>query len=197
MLQREKLDWLIEEGNGYLSCRDAACQGISPQVVSLYARERGLERVARGLYRDTACWEDSLHVLQYRYPKLVFSHETALFLMGNSEREPVVVSATLSTGTGSANLSHAGVKVYKVKAELFETGLDAADTPFGHTVRCYNRERTLIDLLRSQTSVDQQELIAALKGYAGSRKRDIPTLMRYARLFSVERALTTYLEVLL
>ncbi len=197
MLQREMLDDLVRDGNGYLSCRDAASRGISPQVVSLYARERGLERDARGLYRDDDFWEDPFHVLQHRYPKLVFSHETALFLLGLSEREPSAISATLPTGTGSANLSRSGVKVYKVKAELGEVGLGEADTPFGHRVRCYDRERTLVDLLRNRSGVDRQELLSALRGYARARKRDIPLLMRYARLFSVDRILATYLEVLL
>ena len=197
MTQREQLDQLVNEGNGYLSCKEAADRGISPQTVSLYARERGLVREARGLYRDPDSWEDPLHALQFRYPKLVFSHETALFLLGLSEREPVAVSATLATGTGSAALARDGVKVYKVKVDLLELGLGAVETPFGHPVRCYGRERTLVDLLRSRTTVDQQELLAALRGYARSRQRDLPLLMRYARAFSVERLLATYLEVLL
>lgn len=197
MTQKEQLDQLIDKGNGYLSCKEAADHRISPQTVSLYAREKGLVREARGLYRDPAYWEDPLHAIQFRYPKLVFSHETALFLLGLSEREPVTVTATLATGTGSAALARAGMKVYKVKADLLELGLGTAETPFGHPVRCYGRERTLVDLLRSRTTVDQQELLAALKGYALSLQRDIPLLMRYARAFSVNRLLATYLEVLL
>ncbi|WP_019239099.1 MULTISPECIES: type IV toxin-antitoxin system AbiEi family antitoxin domain-containing protein [Enorma] len=197
MTQREQLEQLIDEGNGYLSCREAMNRGISPQAVSLYAHEMGLTREARGLYRDPASWEDPLHVFQFRYPKLIFSHETALFLLGLSEREPATVTATLATGTGSAALTHDGVKVYKVRPDLLELGLCVAETPFGHLVRCYDRERTLVDLLRSRTTVDQQELLSALKGYARSRQRDIPLLMRYARAFSVERLLATYLEVLL
>lgn len=195
--QKEILDELVDEGNGYLSCRDAMNLGISPQVVSLYAHERALEREARGLYRDPESWEDRLHVLQFRYPKLVFSHETALFLLGLSEREPAVITATLATGTGSANLSREGVKVHKVKADLLDLGIETAETAFGHLVHCYNRERTIVDLLRSKTTVDQQELLSSLKGYARSHQRNVPLLMRYARAFSVERSLTAYLEVLL
>ena len=197
MTQREQLDQLVDKGSGYLSCKEAADCGISPQVVSLYARERGLVRETRGLYRDPESWEDPFHTLQFRYPKLVFSHETALFLLGLSEREPAAITATLATGTGSATLASGGVKVYKVRANLLELGLETAETPFGHPVRCYDRERTLVDLLRSRTTVDQQELLSALKGYARSRRRDLPLLMRYAGAFSVERPLATYLEVLL
>ena len=197
MTQKEQLDQLIDKGNGYLSCKEASGRGISPQVVSLYARQRGLVRETRGLYRDPESWEDPLHELQFRYPKLVFSHETALFLLGLSEREPLTVTATLAAGTGSAALTRDCVKVYKVKANLLELGLGRTETPFGHPVRCYSRERTLVDLLRSRTTVDQQELLSAIKSYARSRRRDLPLLMRYARTFSVDRLLATYLEVLL
>ncbi len=197
MTQREQLDVLIDEGNGYLSCKDADRLGISPQVVSLYAKDNGLEREARGLYRGPGAWEDRLYVLQFRYPKLVFSHETARFLLGVSEREPTTVTVTLATGTGSAGLSRDGVKVYKVQSRLIELGLGSAETPFGHRVRCYNLERTLVDLLRSRSTVDQQELLSALTGYVRSRQRDVPLLMRYAHAFKVDRLMSSYLEVLL
>lgn len=94
-------------------------------------------------------------------------------------------------------LARDGVKVYKVKPGLLELGLETTETPFGHPVRCYDRERTLVDLLRSRATVNQQKLLAAIKGYARSRQRDLPLLMRYARAFSIDRPLATYLEVLL
>ena len=66
----------------------------------------------------------------------------------------------------------------------------------GHPVRCYNPERTLVDLIRSRSHVDRQELLSALTSYARSPGRNIPLLMRYAKLFSVERILVSWLEVL-
>lgn len=84
-----------------------------------------------------------------------------------------------------------------MKQDIHDLGAIEVKTMFGHTVRCYCQERTVVDLIRSRSRVDQQEMISALKGYVRSQNRDIPLLLRYARAFSVERALETYLEVLL
>lgn len=92
MTQQDELTRMLNRENGYLSCRAASAQGVSPQVVSLFARRRGLTRAARGLYHDPNRWDDSLYVLQHRYKNLIFSHETALFLLGLSEREPGITS---------------------------------------------------------------------------------------------------------
>ena len=196
MTQEEILERILSDAGGYLSCKEASARGISPQVAIGFAHRRGLVRAARGLYHDPLEWEDPLHVLQHRYAGLIFSHEVALFLHGQSEREPAVITITLATGSGTATLAREGIKVYKVQQRLLEVGLEEARTMHGHPVRCYNPERTLVDLNRSRSHVDRQELLSALTSYARSPGRNIPLLMRYAKLFSVERILVSWLEVL-
>lgn len=71
------------------------------------------------------------------------------------------------------------------------------EPPIGYPVRCYNIERTLCDLLRSQRTVDYQELTNAFKAYVKRRDRDIPLLMRYGETFRVTKKLKSYMEVLL
>lgn len=51
-------------------------------------REAKLEKAAKGLYVSPNAESDPLFELQYRYPKAIFSHETALFLLGEGERAP-------------------------------------------------------------------------------------------------------------
>ena len=41
---------------------------------------------------------DELYLLQARYPKVVFSHETALYLHDMAEREPVPIVLTVESG---------------------------------------------------------------------------------------------------
>jgi len=142
-------------------------------------------------------WEDGIFVIQVRYPEAVFSHETALYLLNLANREPAPFSVTLKTGTNTAGLSKQGIKVYKVKEELFGEGIINTDSLSGHTVRAYNAERTICDLFRSRRNIEIQDLQSAVKDYIRLKEKNIPLLMRYAKAFSVEKIVRQYLEVLL
>ena len=126
-----------------------------------------------------------------------FSHETALFFHDLTDREPLAYSITVKTGYNPTRLKGEGAQVFTIKAELHEVGLTTAQTPFGHDVPVYDKERTICDVLRSRSHIEMQTFQGALKAYARRSDKDLRTLMRYAKLFRVEKILRQYLEVLL
>ena len=197
MTSAEKLNNLLAENNGYLKTSDAVAAGVSRTVLGDYVRQYGHEPVAHGLCMPPDAWEDGLYVMQVRYPEAVFSHETALYLLNLANREPSLFSVTLKTGTNSSGLSKQGIKVYKVKEELFGEGIVEVCSPSGHTVRAYNAERTICDLFRSRRNIEIQDLQEGVKTYIRLKEKNIPLLMRYAKAFSVEKIVRQYLEVLL
>jgi len=94
-------------------------------------------------------------------------------------------------------LTKQGVKVYKVKEELFDVGVIEAKSPAGHMLKVYNPERTICDLVRSRRNIEIQDLQTAIKGYVRCKEKNLPLLMRYAKFFFVEKFVRQYLEVLL
>ena len=193
----DMLDLLLQKNNGFLKTSDAVEAGISRSYLSEYVRERGLERVAYGLYMSQDAWEDGMYVIQTRYPMAVFSHETAQYLLNLAEREPIRYSVTLKAGANATELTKQGIKVYKVKAVLFDEGIMEVKSPAGHTVRVYNAERTICDLVRSRRNIEIQDLQTAIREYVRKEEKNIPQLMRYAKSFSVDKIIRQYLEVLL
>ncbi|MCL2336342.1 MAG: type IV toxin-antitoxin system AbiEi family antitoxin domain-containing protein [Firmicutes bacterium] len=191
------LDLLLNNNKGFIKTSDAVNAGVSRAYLGEYVKAHRLERVAHGLYMSQEAWMDEMYVIQSRYPGAVFSHETALYLLNLAEREPTRYAVTLKAGTNSTGLTKGGVKVYKVKNELFDEGIIEAQSSSGHNLRTYNPERTICDLLRSRRNIEIQDLQAAIKGYMRLKKRNIPLLMRYAKSFSVEKVARQYLEAFL
>lgn len=76
-------------------------------------------------------------------------------------------------------------------------GMVERKTTFGNTVRCYDRERTICDLLRSRTRIDEETVVQAIKNYASSNDKNIHLLSTYAEQLHVEKILKNYMEVLL
>jgi len=197
MKKSETLDNFLNTNNGYIKTSDALSLGVSKTYFIEYVKSRELERVAHGLYMSHDAWYDEMFIIQVRYPEAVFSHETSLYLLDFAEREPTQYSITLKANSRTSILSKEGIKVYKIKKELFEVGLSTTQSSFGNKLRVYNLERTICDLLRSRNNIEFQEFQAAIKGYARLKEKDLPLLMRYAKLFSVEKIARHYLEVLL
>lgn len=197
MSQFEQLDHLLKTQDGMLRTEQAVSAGISKPCFYNYVRSRDLERVVHGMYLSKDTWVDAMYLLHLRFSQVVFSHDTALFFHDLTDREPLQYTVTVKTGYNPTKLKEEGVQVFTIKAELHEVGLITMQTPFGHEVPVYDMERTICDLLRSRNHIEMQTFQGALKAYARRKDKDLRTLMRYAKLFRVEKILRQYLEVLL
>lgn len=197
MTKYEQLDQRLQAQEGIILSSDAAELGISRSYFSQYIAQKGLERVAQGVYLAPDVLGDPFFILQARWPQAVISHEAALYLWGLAEREPMPVTVTVKAGYNASNLSAAGIKVYKVKRELFDLGKTETGTPGGHTVTVYDTERSLCDLFRSRSQVEAQDLHGAMKEYLRRKEKNIPLLLRYAKALRVERVMKPYLEAVL
>ena len=193
----ELIDEIFKKNQGYIRSSEVTKKNISRSYFLKYVNEHKLMRVADGIYMTEDTWQDDMYVTQIRYPEAIFSHETAAYLLQLTDREPFELSLTLKAGKSSTSLIKSGVTVYKIKENLFEIGLISMESPTGHKIRSYNDERTICDLIRNRSSIEIQEIQSALKTYLRKKERNIPKLMRYAKLFSVDSVISQYMEVLL
>lgn len=193
----QQLDSLFEQNNGILKTAQVLELGMSKPMFYAYAKQRGLEQVAHGVYLSPDAWTDAMYLLHLRCAQAVFSHESALLFHDLTDREPEQYSITVKTGYNPTNLKADGLKVYTIKKELHDVGLISMKTPFGNSVPVYDAERTICDIVRSRSGIEMQTFQDALKQYATRREKDLRKLMRYAQLFRVEKLLRQYLEVLL
>lgn len=105
---------VLKEHMGYLPVSEMERRGVSRTEISRFVREAKLEKAAKGLYVSPNAESDPLFELQYRYPKAIFSHETALFLLGEGERAPLTPTITLPQSSGTARLKNEDITVRKV-----------------------------------------------------------------------------------
>ena len=197
MDSQSRFDGILIRNKGVLRTAEATAEGYSRVALGDYVSKRGLMRVARGVYLAPDAWEDGLLLFQMRFPKSVFSDETAQYLLGLAEREPMRYTVSVPANHNTSGIRKAGADVCRVKAEWFPLGIEMIETPAGSQVRTYNAERTICDLLRHRNRVDGQDVQSALRAYARRRGKDIPQLMRFADALGVERILRPYLEALL
>lgn len=194
---REMLESLIEKKDGLILTKDVTDAGIPRTYLGSLVKEDILERMAHGIYLSRDAFEDKLYSLQARSKRLIYSHETALYLHGLTDRDPLQWVGTVPTGYNSTNLKNEGVKVYFIKKELHQIGTTTGKTEFGRDITLYDKERTICDLIRSRNNLDADLINEAIRRYVRSKDKNIPLLLRYAEQFRVHRILRNYLEILL
>ena len=193
----DKLTAIAQEHGGIIETKIAAERGISKAILYKLCRDNRIYRVVQGQYILPGDMQDELLAISNRSERIVFSHETALFLHGISDRTPFEHTITVpSDYTPSASIK-SECKVYYIKPELFELGKTTLKTPAGNGVPTYDLERTICDVIRSRNKLGTETFLAALKLYAASPKKDLNKLNSYAKQMRIVNVLRQYLEVLL
>jgi predicted transcriptional regulator of viral defense system len=182
---------------GIIETRKAAEHGISKAMLYKLCKEEKLYRIVKGQYILPDDMQDELLSISKRSRNIIFSHETALFLHGISDRTPFEHTVTAPSDCIPSAAIKSECKVYYIKPELFELGKTSLKTPAGNEVLAYDLERTICDVIRSRNKLGTETFLAALKLYAASPKKDLNKLHTYATMMRVSNILRQYLEVLL
>ncbi|MDO4340878.1 MAG: type IV toxin-antitoxin system AbiEi family antitoxin domain-containing protein [Eubacteriales bacterium] len=187
----------IKNNNNMITTAQAVELGFTRALLSRYVKEGLLERGRRGVYILSDSLHDDMYTLMLRSEKIIFSHDTALFLNGLSERTPFTHSVTIPSDRKLSNTLQDECVCYYIKPELHQVGVVTRKTTLGNEVRCYNAERTICDLVRSRNRLDEETVISAIKNYAVSPEKNLNVLAVYASKFCVDKVLRRYMEVLL
>ncbi len=187
---------LIRNG-GIITTAQANEVGISNERLRLLVKSGDLERASFGVYILPDEFEDKMYIAQMRRSKIIYSHETALFLQGLTDRDPISYTVTVPTGYNALRLRNDGFTVFTIKRELHEIGVTKKTTMFGNSVKVYNMERTICDCLRSRNRMDISIVTDAIKRYVQREDKNFNRLMQMGEVFKVTKLLRNYTEVLL
>ena len=188
---------LINENNGTVTTAQIIKAGISRGSLKYLVDKGVLERSARGVYILPELFDDELFNIQSRFKKGVFSGETVLYLHGITDRMPSQFDMTFPLNYNTSNLKNRNVRAIRVKMDLYDVGVININTPAGNSVRVYNVERTLCDILKGRSNTDIQIISEAFKKYTSGTEKNIPLLSKYAKMLRVEKKIRAYLEVLI
>jgi len=174
--------------------------GVSAMSASRAVKRGELLRVAHGVYQSPEqahILDDEMFRVQLQNNQIIYSHDTALYMHGLNDRDPLRYSVTVPTGYNTKKLLANGLKVFSLKRELYEQDIEETATIHGNMVRLYNLERTICDCLRSRNKLQSEIVISGLKQYVRRNDRNLNLLMKTAEKLKVSTLLKTYLEVLL
>ncbi len=182
--------------NGYLTAKDVVEHDIPRIYLSRLVQERVIERVGRGVYIKSNEIPDDMVILQKKSKNAIYSHMTALYLYGLSNRIPIKYDITVNQGYNGKLQTENNVNLFYIKRNLLELGLTSYNLSSGYKIKIYNLERTICDIIKNKNRLDQEIVNKAIREYFYSKNKNILKLYEYAKELKIYDKVRNTFEVL-
>ena len=197
MKKYEKIINFVNKNDGIITRKELLENGVSKYYIEKLIADNILIRTTKGVYIKSNVIEDDYYVFQQRNTKTVFSYNTALYFLNETERTPECMDVTVYSGYNVHRISQK-VKVHYIKKEDLYLGAIKIKTPMGFEVISYNLERTLCDIIRTKdTGIDKEQTNKFIQKIFMKKKINFNTLIKYAKKLNCEKKVNEIMEVLI
>ena len=192
-MENIELKKFLDNNYGYIATKDFETIGISKTVIPELLNKKIIRKVAYGLYIDNNLIEDEFFILQKRFSNIIFSYNTACYLLNLSDRAPYKIDVT----TINHNNISEDLEIHYVPKDKFDIGIIEIESPYGNPIKIYNAERCICDILKNKNSVDIELYNKIIKNYFKKKNRNLVKLEEYSKLFNIHEKFENIMEVLI
>lgn len=187
---------IMKNNKGIITSSQLESYGIPRVYLSKMVEKNIIERIERGIYVTKDYEYDEYYLFQLKYPKTVFSYNTALYFYEMTERTPIKMDVSISKNYNPHRFKDI-VNVYRINDELFELGIVYKKSPQGMKVRTYNLERTICDIIKDKDSVDIEIRNKAIKKAIKSKEFNASKMFEYAKKMNIYDKVKNYMEAII
>lgn len=194
MNYRKQIEIHLKESGGIITSAYCRENNIPTVYLSRLAKEGKLFRVQKGIYIIEDGDFDEYYFFQYQYGKAIFSYETALFLLGVTDKIPWRIDVTVYNGY-KFNEKQDTLNINYVKKSIYNLGIIQKKTMFGNIVNVYSYERILCDFISNKEKMDTEVYVKLIRSYSKYKDKDIHSLYEIARKMGIEDKVREVMEV--
>lgn len=188
-----KIKEIVKKNNGILYVQELEKYGIHRQYLKQLEQTEYLRKVARGLYIENDKEINDFFIIGQRYKTGIFSHNTALYFYELTDRTPIKLDMTFPN---NVRVNDEYINSHYIKKEKHFLGLKEMYLKDGTTIKLYDMERTICDIIRDRNKIDIQIFNTAMKEYSKRKGKNLNLLYKYAKEFRIGKILKKYMEVL-
>lgn len=187
---------IMKKNNEIITPAQLEEKGISRVYLSRMEEEGIIERIDRGIYVTKDFKYDEYYLFQLKYPKAIFSYNTALYFYEMTERTPIKMDVTVYREYNPHRFKDL-VNVYKISKELYNLGVTEKKSPQGMKVKTYNLERTVCDIIKDKDSLDIEIRNKAIKKAIKSKEFNASKMFEYAKKMNIYDKVKNYMEAII
>lgn len=192
----KKILKIMKKNNEIITPAQLEEKGISRIYLSKMEEDGLIERIERGIYVTKDFKYDEYYLFQLKYPKAIFSYNTALYFYEMTERTPIKMDVTVYREYNPHRFKDV-VNVYKTSKELYELGIVEKKSPQGMKVKIYNLERTICDIIKDKDSIDIEIRNKAIKKAIKSKEFNASKMFEYAKKMNIYDKVKNHMEAII
>lgn len=192
-METNKLKNFLKNNHGYIQTKEFEKIGIPKILIPKIIEQGILKKVNYGIYMDNNLIEDELFILQKRFKNIVYSYNTACYLLNLSDRVPYKIDVT----TLNHNNINENLNIHYVTEDKFNIGIIEIESPCSNPIKIYNAERCICDILKNPNSVDLEVYNKIINNYFGQKNKNLDVLEEYSKIFNVYEKFENIMEVLI
>ena len=180
---------IFKAGDKIATTRQMLDAGIHTSYIAELVKSNVISRIRRGVYEWTELGQKSdAEVISRLLPDVILCMETMLYHYGYTDRTPDAwhIAVDKRLNRKRLKVAYPPLKVHFVAPSYLEIGLTHSIVD-GVKMRVYDRERTICDVIRHSSKMEQEVVAKAIRAYVRDRLRDVTRLMAYAKRLRIQR----------
>lgn len=185
----ETIKEIFRVGDNVATTHQMLGAGIHTSYIAELVRSNVISRIKRGVYEWTECERKSdVEVISRLLPDAILCMETMLHYYGYTDRTPDLwhIAVDKRLNRKRLKIAYPPLKAHFVDPVCLEIGLTESLVD-GTSMRVYDRERTICDVIRHASKMESEVVTRALQAYVRDRARNVSHLMAYAMRFRIQR----------
>ena len=195
---RKKILEIFHQQSGYARTRDIIQKGIHHLHLRELQEDGTIIKVKHGLFSLTEnSHYSSLFESQLLIPDVIICLGTALSFYNFTTWDPPETHIAIPKSRKVTLPEYPPVKLFYFSGEFYKMGIITEKLETDKTIKIYDREKTICDVIRYRNKIGIDIMKEALGEYIKSRDKNLNKLNSYAKNLKISSVLRQYLEVLL
>lgn len=184
----------MKKTGGVITSKEVRDSNIPTIYLTRMTETGEIIRADRGIYILPDGDYDEYYFFNKRYEVAIFSYVSALYLHQFTDIIPKEIEITVYKGYNAHRIS-GNVRVRYVTKTIYNLGVTECKTIFGNTVKVYDLERTICDLVKNRNEVETELFSKTINKYVRYKNKDLNKLYEYSKKMKIYEKLKEILEV--
>ena len=190
----KKIKEKMNKTGGVITSKQLKDSNIPTIYLTRMVEKGELIRADRGIYIGSDGDYDEYYFFHNRYKVAVFSYVSALYLHQFTDIIPMEMEVTVYKGYNPHRIS-GNVRVHYVVKDVYDLGITECQTMFGNTVKAYDLERTVCDIIKNRSEIETELFSKTVNKYVRYKNKDFNKLYEYSKEMKIYEKVKEILEV--
>lgn len=196
MMDIDKMKNEFKKQGGILKTSELSDLGLSSRQIKKLLDEEIIIKIKYGYYEFSGSIPREEIIIARLFPNAVIFLESALMHYEYTDRIPSAwqIAVNKNSEKSQYKMDNFFVEPYYLEPKFIEVGVDRIILE-GITIKIYDRDRTICDVLRYEKKIEKEVFSNAIQRYIKDQKKNIRKLFEYAEVFNIKNKVQTYVGV--